>query len=254
MRKRNRREQTALLQGDTCDLSYATLDALMDRVAASLQRDGLQSREMPSRSARRPAPLYAVVFLGALRAGVAVAPLAPSVTPESDRTRCSAMRNRAGTCSSTPRRSTRWALPAPHVQLHRPRRGRAWHALRTRGLMPEGARPDTQVEAADPSGRSTSSIPRAPPATAERHRAITRHALDPRDARREVSATAPTRRDAAGHAVVFEHHAGGVLPDAGLRRLRGFDGQVRRRRQYLALAERPPHERTRCWCRCSTSA
>ncbi len=71
----------ALMQGET-RIDYATLDALMDRVAASLQRDGLQSGDAIAICAQAT-PLYAVVFLGALRAGVAVAPLAPSVTPES---------------------------------------------------------------------------------------------------------------------------------------------------------------------------
>ena len=71
----------ALLQGDT-RIDYATLDALMDRVAASLQRDGIQGGDTIAVCAQAT-PLYAVVFLGALRAGVAVAPLAPSVTPES---------------------------------------------------------------------------------------------------------------------------------------------------------------------------
>ena len=71
----------ALLQGET-RIDYATLDALMDRVAASLQRDGLKAGDAIAVCAHAT-PLYAVLFLGALRAGVAVAPLAPSVTPES---------------------------------------------------------------------------------------------------------------------------------------------------------------------------
>ena len=71
----------ALLQGET-RIDYATLDALMDRVAASLQRDGLKAGDGIAICAHST-PLYAVVFLGALRAGVAVAPLAPTVTPES---------------------------------------------------------------------------------------------------------------------------------------------------------------------------
>ena len=73
--------QPALIQGDTA-LSYAELDALMDRVAASLQRDGLQPGDAVALCANA-SPLYVAVFLGALRAGIAVAPLAPSVTPES---------------------------------------------------------------------------------------------------------------------------------------------------------------------------
>ena len=75
---RERPARPALLQGDE-RLSYAELDALMDRIAASLQRDGLRAGDAIAICARA-SPRYAAVFLGALRAGVAVAPLAPSVT------------------------------------------------------------------------------------------------------------------------------------------------------------------------------
>ena len=63
-------------------LTYAELDALMDRVAATLQRNGLQPGDAVAVCAAA-SPRYAAVFLGALRAGVVVAPLSPSVTPES---------------------------------------------------------------------------------------------------------------------------------------------------------------------------
>ena len=63
-------------------VSYAELDALMDRVAASLQRDGLQMGSVIALCAAASVR-YAVVFLGALRAGVVVAPLAPSSTAAS---------------------------------------------------------------------------------------------------------------------------------------------------------------------------
>jgi long-chain acyl-CoA synthetase len=62
-------------------LTYGELDRLMDRVAASLQRDGLQSADVISICAASCVE-YGAIFLGALRAGVAVAPLAPSSTPE----------------------------------------------------------------------------------------------------------------------------------------------------------------------------
>ena len=78
---RARPAHAALVQ-DEITLSYAALDALMDRVAASLQRDGLRAGDVIAICAHA-SPLYAAVFLGALRAGVTVAPLAPSVTPES---------------------------------------------------------------------------------------------------------------------------------------------------------------------------
>jgi long-chain acyl-CoA synthetase len=72
--------QPALVQGDEC-IDYSALDALMDRVAAALQRDGVRQGDSIAICAHS-APRYAAVFLGALRAGVAVAPLAPSVTGE----------------------------------------------------------------------------------------------------------------------------------------------------------------------------
>src|ERR1700757_958791 len=63
-------------------VDYAALDALMDRVAAALQRDGVEPRQAIAMCAANSIE-YAVLFLGALRAGVAIAPLAPSSTPES---------------------------------------------------------------------------------------------------------------------------------------------------------------------------
>ena len=78
-----RPQQTALLLGDGTGLSYGELDAFMDRVAAALQRDGLQPGVDAIAICAASTPTYAAIFLGALRAGVAVAPLAPSVTPQS---------------------------------------------------------------------------------------------------------------------------------------------------------------------------
>ncbi|CAN7518468.1 AMP-binding protein [Variovorax paradoxus] len=63
-------------------LDYSALDALMDRVAAALQRDGLGPGDAIAVCAASSVH-YAAVFLGALRAGVAVAPLAPGSTPAS---------------------------------------------------------------------------------------------------------------------------------------------------------------------------
>jgi acyl-CoA synthetase (AMP-forming)/AMP-acid ligase II len=62
-------------------LSYAQLDALVNRVAASLQRDGLAPRDAIAICATASIE-YVATFVGALRAGVAVAPLAPSSTAE----------------------------------------------------------------------------------------------------------------------------------------------------------------------------
>lgn len=72
----------AALRDDQQTLSYAQLDALMDRVAAALQRDGVQPGQAIAICALNSV-CYAALFLGALRAGVVVAPLAPSSTAES---------------------------------------------------------------------------------------------------------------------------------------------------------------------------
>jgi len=77
---RARPDHAALIQGEE-RLSYAELDALMDRVAASLQRDGVKPGDAIAICAQSSAR-YVAVFLGALRAGIAVAPLAPSATPD----------------------------------------------------------------------------------------------------------------------------------------------------------------------------
>ncbi len=63
-------------------LDYAALDTLMDRTACALQRDGLKPGDAIALCATTSIE-YAAVFLGALRAGVVVAPLAPSATPAS---------------------------------------------------------------------------------------------------------------------------------------------------------------------------
>ena len=71
----------ALIQDDA-RLTFRELDREMDRVAAALQRDGLSPGSVIAICAATSIA-YAVTFLGALRAGVAVAPLAPSSTPDS---------------------------------------------------------------------------------------------------------------------------------------------------------------------------
>ena len=77
---RQRPDHPALIEGER-RVSFATLDAMMDRVAATLQRADIRSTEAIAICAGTSLE-YAAVFLGALRAGVAVAPLAPSSTPQ----------------------------------------------------------------------------------------------------------------------------------------------------------------------------
>lgn len=72
--------RTALVQEDR-RLSYAELDAGMDRLAATLQREGLAPGDAVGICAATSID-YAIVFLGALRAGIAVAPLSPGSTAD----------------------------------------------------------------------------------------------------------------------------------------------------------------------------
>ena len=69
------------LADDHSRISYAQLDRDMNRVAAALQRDGVAPGQAIAICAQSSVA-YATTYLGALRAGVVVAPLAPSSTPE----------------------------------------------------------------------------------------------------------------------------------------------------------------------------
>ncbi|MGE4240615.1 class I adenylate-forming enzyme family protein [Ramlibacter sp.] len=69
----------ALRQGER-SMSWRDYDAMADRVAASLQRDGIEPRQSIAVCAANSIE-YACVFLGALRAGIAVAPLPTTSLP-----------------------------------------------------------------------------------------------------------------------------------------------------------------------------
>ena len=72
----------AALSQDGRSLNYRALDELADRIAAALQRDGVKPRQVIAICAGTSIE-YSAVFVGALRAGAAVAPLAPSSTAAS---------------------------------------------------------------------------------------------------------------------------------------------------------------------------
>jgi long-chain acyl-CoA synthetase len=76
-----RPDHPALVEGEAT-LTYGALAALMDRIAAALQRDGVGSSEAVAMCARTSID-YAAAFCGILAAGAAVAPLAPASTPAS---------------------------------------------------------------------------------------------------------------------------------------------------------------------------
>jgi len=75
-----RQPQAAAVIVDGLRLDCAGLDALSDRVAAALQRDGLQPQQCIA-ICGASSIAYVALFIGALRAGLAAAPLAPSSTP-----------------------------------------------------------------------------------------------------------------------------------------------------------------------------
>jgi non-ribosomal peptide synthetase component E (peptide arylation enzyme) len=66
---KERTRHLAVVQ-DERNLDYAALDAYMDRIAASLQRDGLKAKDAIAICASTSID-YLTVFLAALRAGVA---------------------------------------------------------------------------------------------------------------------------------------------------------------------------------------
>jgi len=69
-----------ICEGET--VTFSGLDALIDRCAAALQRDGIVPRDAIAICATGSIR-YAVTFFGALRAGAAVAPLSPATHPDS---------------------------------------------------------------------------------------------------------------------------------------------------------------------------
>ena len=71
----------AAIRDPETTLTYAALNERINRVACALQRDGVAPGEAIAICSLSGVD-YACVFLGALRAGVVVAPLAPSVTPQ----------------------------------------------------------------------------------------------------------------------------------------------------------------------------
>ncbi len=75
-----RPNHTAIIDGDR-SVTFAELDALIDRAAAAMQRDGVQARGAIAICG--PSSIeYVTAFIAALRAGAAACPLAPSSTAD----------------------------------------------------------------------------------------------------------------------------------------------------------------------------
>src|SRR5690606_37983775 len=76
-----RGEHPALIEGER-QLNYREMNAAADRVAFTLQQAGIRPGQAIAICALNSIN-YALLFIGALRAGIVVAPLAPSSTAES---------------------------------------------------------------------------------------------------------------------------------------------------------------------------
>lgn len=137
-------QRPALVQ-DGQTLTYAELDARMDRVAAALQRDGVLPGEVIAICAGTSIA-YAVTYLGALHAGVVVAPLAPGATPES----LAGMLHDAGarllfTDHGVAEALGHHAATVPRIALDESAAGRPWtHWLGAPEIKPQHAQVDAQ--------------------------------------------------------------------------------------------------------------
>ena len=152
-----------------------------------------------SRSARGASIEYATVFLGALRAGVAVAPLAPSSTPEGLVTMLADCR-REDSVPRCVRRRRRWrvkGLPAGLrcVRLDGPSGTDASVTSFEAWLAPEGARP--AAVRIEPDGSVQHHLFIGHDRHAEGHRPIASHALDSRAAGSDASGTTAMRSRSA---------------------------------------------------------
>ncbi len=269
-----RPQHTVLVHGEQ-RLSWGEFDARADRVAAALQRDGVQPRQSIAISGANGIA-YAVLFLGALRAGVAVAPLPTSATPP----------QLAGMVQDSGARLLFADESVPVLDIAVPRialgEAPALDGSLRRNDPSSIARAETAIEPVVPAPAGTQrsaptsvsewlapagTKPRAgrrPPRLAlqhhlfvghdrhaQGHRAAAPHALGARA--RAGRGYGPRRGDPDSTPALLQHHAGVGSSPPRARRHRGADWPSSTPASFLALAERiaPP---TPCWCRCSTSA
>lgn len=126
-------------------MDFARLNAQIDRVAGALQRDGLRAGDVIAICAATSLA-YVVTYLGAARAGVAVAPLPPSATAE----QLAALVANAGACSlftdaGTARHWPPSATPLPRVLFDDSRDGgTAWSDWLQGAPVPQPVTPTPQ--------------------------------------------------------------------------------------------------------------
>ncbi|MFY8195160.1 MAG: AMP-binding protein, partial [Novosphingobium sp.] len=76
-----RRGEAVALADQNRTVGWAEMDALLDRIATALQREGVPANE-PVAIAAMNAVTTGLAFLGAIRAGAVAAPLTSTATPE----------------------------------------------------------------------------------------------------------------------------------------------------------------------------
>ncbi len=228
---RERPAHPAVVHGGRA-LTFGELDARIDRIAATLQRAGVAPCAAIAICAGDCIE-YVALFLGALRAGVAVAPIAPSLTPAAIAShgggfRCTLPVRRRGR-----RRCTRHARDA------------AAHPARRRGGPRALARPRRCAPRAG-GDRARVAVQHhlflGHHGRAQGHRAAPRDALAARAARGAVRLR-PRRDHAHLHAALLEHDAGRSTPDRRAGRHAGADGQVRSRGLPRTRRAPPRHPR-----------
>ena len=219
-------------------LAYGELDTLMDRIAATLQRDGVGPQQRIAVCASASVE-YAAVFLGALRAGVVVAPLAPGETAKSlagmlADSGAKLLFVDAGTAPSFPGTT---APDVPRIGLDGSSAGRPFEDW----LAPAGTVPAPVAPGPDWAVQHHLFLRHH--GHAQGHRAAARDALDAGATRRRQLRLRARHGHPGLDAALFEHHARGLLADDGLGRLRGAHAEVRHPRVPAPRAAAPGHAR-----------
>ena len=214
-----RPEAIALMLGEET-VDYGTLYSLMQRVAYSLQREGVVPQSTIAICAQTSLN-YAVVLLGAVMMGVTVAPLVVTSTPETLATMISDADAKLLFVDGASRSALSSLGVSPRmVDLEPLRADASWLAPKSSVPQPVEVRPEWAFNILYSSG--TTGVPKG-------NHPDTRSSMG-----RSAPAGWPRIGDLDGgsgsHATLLQHNAYVCLTDIGAGRFGCSDGQVRRRR------------------------